>query len=211
MGSVGALCCCGVLSCLLRRALGGHALWVRNVTGGGWDLGLSVCVCVLCAPHALSAVPEEVAEFTSVRGTETYVTEGSMEQARAAVGGLLALVDAALDPCDPLLRGMALCRPPGHHAGRERSEGFCLLNGVAVAAAYARARAARDVERVLIFDWDVHHGNGTQELFWTDPSVLFVSAHRQDEGFFPGSGGSEEARRSSMSRTLRICQAELRL
>lgn len=124
-------------------------------------------------------------------GRETFVTGGSMEAARAAVGGLLALVDEAFEP-EGARRGLALCRPPGHHAGRACSEGFCLLNNVAVAAAYARATQPALVKRVLIFDWDVHHGQGTQDIFWSDPHILYISAHRGEEGFYPGSGGVNE-------------------
>ena len=77
-------------------------------------------------------------------------------------------------------------RPPGHHALADRAMGFCLLNNVAVSAAALVA----DGERVLIVDWDVHHGNGTQALFWDDPSVLYVSTHQSP--FYPGTGGAAE-------------------
>eukprot|EP00931_Biecheleriopsis_adriatica_P012157 TRINITY_DN113269_c0_g1_i1.p1 TRINITY_DN113269_c0_g1~~TRINITY_DN113269_c0_g1_i1.p1 ORF type:complete len:152 (-),score=33.34 TRINITY_DN113269_c0_g1_i1:434-826(-) len=89
-------------------------------------------------------------------------------------------------------RGLALCRPPGHHAGHARSNGFCLVNNVAVAAAYARMKHPELVRRVLVFDWDVHHGQGTQELFWSDPNTLYVSIHRHEEGFYPGTGAAAE-------------------
>jgi len=124
-------------------------------------------------------------------GRETYVTGGSMLAARTAVGGLLSLVDEAVRP-GGLARGIGLCRPPGHHAGTATSEGFCLVNNVAVAAAYARAVHPAVVRRVLIFDWDVHHGQGTQEIFWQDSEVLFVSVHRRGTGFYPGSGAIDE-------------------
>jgi len=114
-----------------------------------------------------------------------------MLAARAAVGGLLSLVDEAVHP-QGLARGVGLCRPPGHHAGRASSEGFCLVNNVAVAAAYARSVHSSVVRRILIFDWDVHHGQGTQEIFWTDCEVLFVSVHRRGTGFYPGSGAVNE-------------------
>jgi acetoin utilization deacetylase AcuC-like enzyme len=80
-------------------------------------------------------------------------------------------------------------RPPGHHAESVRARGFCLFNNVAVAAAHAQS--ALGCERVLILDWDVHHGNGTQEIFWADPDVMFIDIHRAAP-FYPGSGRLED-------------------
>jgi acetoin utilization deacetylase AcuC-like enzyme len=85
------------------------------------------------------------------------------------------------------MRAFVAVRPPGHHALPDRGMGFCLFNNAAVAAVAAR-RAGR--ERVMIVDWDVHHGNGTQAIFWRDPSVLFVSMHQ--ESWYPGTGGIDE-------------------
>jgi acetoin utilization deacetylase AcuC-like enzyme len=119
---------------------------------------------------------------------DTYVSAESVEIARRAAGSLVAMVDAMID--GPVPKGVALLRPPGHHARPSRAMGFCLLNNVAVAAAHARARG---VERVAIVDWDVHHGNGTQEIFWTDPHVLYVSTHQSP--FYPGTGAVDEAGR----------------
>jgi acetoin utilization deacetylase AcuC-like enzyme len=84
--------------------------------------------------------------------------------------------------------GFAFVRPPGHHAERARAMGFCLFNNVAVGAAYVRARYG--VQRVLVLDWDVHHGNGTQHMFERDPGVLFVSLHQFP--FYPGTGAADE-------------------
>jgi len=116
---------------------------------------------------------------------DTYVSARSVDVARLAAGSLVAMVDAMID--GPLGKGVALLRPPGHHARPARAMGFCLLNNVAVAAAHARSRG---IERVAIVDWDVHHGNGTQEMFWRDPHVLYVSMHQSP--FYPGTGGVDE-------------------
>jgi acetoin utilization deacetylase AcuC-like enzyme len=115
---------------------------------------------------------------------DTYLARGSVEAATLAAGGAVELVRALLTSTK---RGAALLRPPGHHARPDRAMGFCLLNNVAVAAAEALARG---VERVAIIDWDVHHGNGTQEMFFDDPRVLFVSLHQWP--FYPGTGGLDE-------------------
>jgi acetoin utilization deacetylase AcuC-like enzyme len=88
------------------------------------------------------------------------------------------------------LGGFALARPPGHHALAQRAMGFCIFNNAAVAARHAQAELG--LGRVAILDWDVHHGNGTQEIFWDDPSVLYVSLHQWP--FYPGSGGPSEQR-----------------
>ena len=117
---------------------------------------------------------------------DTPVSPRSFEAARRAAGGVLALVDAVL--AGSVQNGFAFVRPPGHHAERDRAMGFCLFNNVAIAAAHLRA--ARGLERVLIVDWDVHHGNGTQHSFYGDPSVLFVSSHQYP--FYPGTGAARE-------------------
>jgi acetoin utilization deacetylase AcuC-like enzyme len=116
---------------------------------------------------------------------DTYVAPGSVSAARRAAGGALELVNALMD--GRAARGVALLRPPGHHARPGGAMGFCLLNNVAVAAAHARAKGA---ERVMIVDFDVHHGNGTQESFYADPNVLFVSLHQFP--LYPGTGDAGE-------------------
>jgi acetoin utilization deacetylase AcuC-like enzyme len=116
---------------------------------------------------------------------DTYVSPESVEIARLAAGSLVAMVDRMLE--GPGGQGVALPRPPGHHAGPAHAMGFCLINNVAVAAAHARARG---LSRVAVIDWDVHHGNGTQEMFWRDPGVLYVSTHQSP--FYPGTGDIDE-------------------
>jgi acetoin utilization deacetylase AcuC-like enzyme len=110
---------------------------------------------------------------------DTYLAPGSIAAARRAAGAALSVVDAIL--AGEVSRAVALVRPPGHHARPAQAMGFCLLNNVAIAAAHARARG---IERVLILDWDVHHGNGTQEMFFADPLVLYASLHQWP--FYPG-------------------------
>jgi acetoin utilization deacetylase AcuC-like enzyme len=116
---------------------------------------------------------------------DTYAAPGSVDAARRAAGGAIELVNALTS--GDVQRGVALLRPPGHHAGPEGAMGFCLLNNVALAAAHARARG---VGKVMIVDFDVHHGNGTQDIFYADPSVLFVSLHQFP--FYPGTGSRAE-------------------
>ncbi|MCK6535120.1 MAG: histone deacetylase [Polyangiaceae bacterium] len=116
---------------------------------------------------------------------DTYYCPASVDAARRAAGGAVGLVDALID--GQARFGLALVRPPGHHARPSGAMGFCLLNNVAVAAAHARARG---IDRVAVIDFDVHHGNGTQETFFADPSVLFVSLHQFP--FYPGTGAADE-------------------
>jgi acetoin utilization deacetylase AcuC-like enzyme len=116
---------------------------------------------------------------------DTYAAPGSVDAARRAAGGAIELVDALSS--GRAQRGVALLRPPGHHAGPAGAMGFCLLNNVALAAAHARASGTG---RVLIVDFDVHHGNGTQDIFYAEPSVLFVSLHQFP--FYPGTGSRAE-------------------
>lgn len=112
---------------------------------------------------------------------DTFIGKDSVDVALLAAGGAIALVDAVID--EPQKRALGIMRPPGHHARAGQAMGFCLVNNVAVAAAHARARG---FERVAIIDWDVHHGNGTQEMFFADPNVLYVSTHQFP--FYPGTG-----------------------
>ena len=116
---------------------------------------------------------------------DTYFSPGTWAAATAAAGSVADLATRLL--AGELSAGLAIVRPPGHHAERHRGMGFCLLNNVAVAAAAARAAGAA---KVAILDWDVHHGNGTQQIFWDDPSVLYLSVHQYP--FYPGTGAPDE-------------------
>jgi len=117
-------------------------------------------------------------------GVDAWAGPGTHDAMLLAAGGLLVAVDAVLG--ERVDNAFALLRPPGHHAERAVSMGFCLFNNTAVAARWAQR--ARGVGRVAIVDWDVHHGNGTEEIFRADPSVLTISLHQ--DGLYPaGSGG----------------------
>jgi acetoin utilization deacetylase AcuC-like enzyme len=114
---------------------------------------------------------------------DTATNEHSWEVAALASGAAVAAVESVLEGT----AAFALVRPPGHHAGGDHAMGFCLLNHAAVGAARARKMGAR---RVAILDWDVHHGNGTQDIFYADKEVLYLSAHRSP--FYPGTGAVRE-------------------
>ncbi|MGH2812509.1 MAG: histone deacetylase family protein [Actinomycetota bacterium] len=118
-----------------------------------------------------------------IEPSPTYAVPGSFEAAVEAAGATCRAVEDAWEGKPAL----ALGRPPGHHAGPGYAMGFCLLNNVAVGAAQARSMGA---ERVMIVDFDVHHGNGTQDAFWADPSVLYLSIHQYP--WYPGTGALEE-------------------
>lgn len=132
----------------------------------------------------LDAVADLCAAGGGQLDPDTAVSAGSWETACRTAGAGLAAIDALR--AGEGEAAFVLGRPPGHHAGRDAGMGFCLLNNVAVAAAALAGRG----ERVAILDWDVHHGNGTQDIFWRDPRVLYVSIHQWP--LYPGTGRSQE-------------------
>jgi len=117
---------------------------------------------------------------------DTVVSRASYDAAIHAAGALLTAIDLIMKGEEK--NGFCLVRPPGHHATPARGMGFCLFNNVAIAAKYLQAKYR--LEKILIVDWDVHHGNGTQDAFYNDPAVLYFSMHRYP--FYPGSGRREE-------------------
>ena len=137
------------------------------------------------APKYLEELIKVVPGHTGWLDPDTYYSPKSWDAARAAAGSVCQLATDLLDGA--LSQGIAVVRPPGHHATRDRAMGFCLLNNVAAAAASARARGAA---RVSIVDWDVHHGNGTQDIFWDDPTVQYLSVHQFP--YYPGTGAPTE-------------------
>jgi len=138
----------------------------------------------LChSPRYIQAVSEDVMMGRpTLRTGDTDLSPLSFDVARRAVGGTLSAVDAVLD--GSVKNAFCVLRPPGHHAEADRGMGFCIFNNAAVAARYAQR--CEGVDRVLIADWDVHHGNGTQWIFYDDPSVFYFSTHQW--GNFPGTG-----------------------
>lgn len=130
-----------------------------------------------------AAIPEEgLARIDA----DTMVSPGSWQAALAAVGAAVASVDDVFSGAADNV--FVASRPPGHHAEKTTAMGFCLFNNAAIAARHAQRQ--HGAERVAIVDWDVHHGNGTQDIFWEDPSVLYCSTHQMP--LFPGTGALRE-------------------
>ncbi len=133
---------------------------------------------------------DDTAGLAAALDSDTYTSPDSRDVALLAAGAAALGVERVL--AGEASRAFALVRPPGHHAGRDRAMGFCLYNNVAVAAAHARSLG---VERVAIVDYDVHHGNGTQEIFYDDPRVLYLSTHQYP--YYPGTGAAGEVGRAA--------------
>ena len=148
------------------------------------------------AIHSTSQI-EQIAEIARSGGgyldPDTYVSSDSYEAALNAAGAPLTAIDLIMDK--KVDNAFCLVRPPGHHATPEKGMGFCLFNNVAIAAKYIQSRYSLD--RIVIIDWDVHHGNGTQDAFYDDPSVMYFSMHRYP--FYPGTGAEEETGKDSGS------------
>jgi len=138
------------------------------------------------APSYLDRLAATSGRRSSYLDPDTSACAGSWNAARRAAGGLCEAVGAVTSGA--VRNAFALVRPPGHHAEPGRAKGFCLLNNLAVAARHARETLG--LSRVLIVDWDLHHGNGSQNTFLDDPSVLYVSTHQYP--FYPGSGALDE-------------------
>ena len=119
---------------------------------------------------------------------DTFVSPASWQVALKAAGMALTAVETVMDERQDTKHAFCLIRPPGHHATDKQSMGFCLFNNIALAARYAQR--VHGVERILIVDWDVHHGNGTQDIFYDDDGVYFLSLHRFP--FYPGTGHESE-------------------
>jgi len=135
----------------------------------------------------LDSVSEDVAsKARQLRTGDTNISEASERVAKLAAGAALDAVDRVMK--GDFKRAFVATRPPGHHATPNRGMGFCVYNTIALMARHAMA--AHDCAKVLIVDWDVHHGNGTQDCFYSDPNVYFFSSHQQ--GIYPGTGDADE-------------------
>ena len=131
----------------------------------------------------MDVIPEEgINHFEA----DTHASPASLQAALAGIGGAVAAVDAVFS--GKADNAFVAARPPGHHAEREKAMGFCFFNNAAIAARHAQK--AHGAERIAIVDWDVHHGNGTQDIFFNDPSVLFCSTHQMP--LYPGTGAKDE-------------------
>ncbi len=138
-------------------------------------------------PLYIEKVEEECRKGYSLLSTgDTNICRSSNDVALHAAGGVLKTLDNIFN--SKINRGFCSVRPPGHHASADIGMGFCLYNNIALAAEHAKLKY--NVEKIMIIDWDVHHGNGTQDIFYNDNSVLFVSTHQHP--LYPGTGSSEE-------------------
>ncbi len=138
------------------------------------------------APEYIRHIEEQVRRGGGWLDPDTVTSPGSYNAAIYAAGGAITAVDAVLNR--QVDSAFALVRPPGHHATCWQAMGFCLFNNIAIAAKYALANF--NIKRVLIIDFDVHHGNGTQDAFYADPQVLYFSTHQYP--FYPGTGSIDE-------------------
>lgn len=138
-------------------------------------------------PEYIEIVKKVAAQGGGYLDGDTIVSPDSFEAAGAAAGGVLTAVDAVMQG-DPGTNALCLVRPPGHHALAGRGMGFCLFNNVAIGTRYVQKKY--QCSKVLIIDWDMHHGNGTQAIFEDDPTVFYFSMHRFP--YYPGTGSAEE-------------------
>jgi acetoin utilization deacetylase AcuC-like enzyme len=140
------------------------------------------------AAKQIQAAKQVAAHGGGMLDADTILSPDSFKVALAAAGACVAAVDAIIKGTEK--NALCLVRPPGHHATPTHSMGFCLFNNIALAAHHAQT--AHKLSRIMIVDWDVHHGNGTQDIFYESPEVVFMSIHRYGNGFYPGTGAEKE-------------------
>lgn len=157
-------------------------------------------IAMVHAPDYIATVKRDIGRGAHDLSTgDTAVSPKSLDVALEAAGGVMNAVDSVLE--GRTKNAFCAVRPPGHHATAVRGMGFCVFNNVAVAARYAQKK--HGIKRVLIADWDVHHGNGTQDIFYTDGSVYFFSTHQSP--WYPGTGAANETGESAGKGTTMNC------
>lgn len=164
---------------------------VKQCTPGTYQPLTEDAVAKIHNPKMIHRAKQVAEHGGGMLDADTVVSVDSFQVALAAAGACAAAVDAVLK--GPEKTALCLVRPPGHHATPTRSMGFCLFDNIALAA--QRAKDAHQLSRLLIVDWDVHHGNGTQDIFYESPEVMFHSIHRFGNGFYPGTGAADETGR----------------
>jgi acetoin utilization deacetylase AcuC-like enzyme len=164
---------------------------VNKCTAGTYKPLSQEMVAKVHAPKQVQTIKQLAEHGGGHIDADTVVSSESFQVALAAAGACSAAVDAVLQ--GPQRTALCLVRPPGHHATPTVSMGFCLFNNIALAAHHAQT--AHNLTRIFIVDWDVHHGNGTQDIFYEEPQVMFFSIHRYGHGFYPGTGAESETGR----------------
>jgi acetoin utilization deacetylase AcuC-like enzyme len=164
---------------------------VKKCTVGTYQPLTEDAIRQIHAPKQVQSIRQIAEHGGGHADPDTVICPDSFKVALAAAGACVAAVDAVLK--GPDRNAMCLVRPPGHHATPTRSMGFCLFNNVGLAAHHAKK--VHHLTRILIVDWDVHHGNGTQDIFYEDPEIVFYSIHRYGNGFYPGTGAENETGR----------------
>jgi acetoin utilization deacetylase AcuC-like enzyme len=158
----------------------------KEIEVAGGNEGDESWITEVHSPSQLTAAAELSARGGGHLDADTVLSQQSFAVAKIAAGSAVAAVDGVMGGAHR--NSLCLVRPPGHHATSDRSMGFCIFNNVAIAAQYAMKK--HGLQRILIVDWDVHHGNGTQEIFYNSDAVTFFSIHRHP--FYPGTGTEHE-------------------
>ena len=170
----------------MEALCGDNELWSRIVeieAGEARRSDIQACH----TPQHFKHVEEAVRDGRGYLDADTFVSGASLEAALRGAGAACRAIDAVIEGAAH--SAFVPVRPPGHHATPDRAMGFCLFNNVGVAARYAQ-KQYKDIERVAILDWDVHHGNGTQGIFYDDPSIFYFSMHQYP--WYPGTGSRAE-------------------